>query len=396
MHAALPPRRGSHGHPFRGPRARAIARALSLVMVAALACLAPLRGFAQAARSGQAAGTPIVLGQTLALTGPGAALGVPYFQGAKLYIDRINAAGGIQGRRLELVTVDDQGQSANTVRHTRALVDQGALALFGYLGAPQVTAAYAVIKDTDVLMFAPLSAADELRGALFPNIFTLRPGYAEEAAAITRHAETLGARRLGIVHANDGEAQAALDSAERTMTSLGANLVARAALPKGVDTVLAARPESVLVIAEPAAAAGAIQALRAKGFHGPIYGFSTTGESLLAEQLGPAGAGVMVVRVVPRSDNARLPVVRELQEAAAAAGVGKPNVYMLEGYLAARTLTEALRRTSPPLTRARLRKALESLDDVSLGGFRVHFVDARVGSKLVALSLIDSQGRVRE
>lgn len=395
MQAALPPHRAPTPRPWLG---RAV-RALLPAMVAALACIAPLQGLAQAhgnaARNAAAAG-PIVLGQSVALTGPGAALGMPFYQGAKLQFDRVNATGGIQGRPVNLVTLDDQGQPANTVRHTRSLMDQGALALFGYLGAPQVAAAYAVIKDSDLLMFAPLTAADEFRGSLYPNLYALRPGYAEEAAAITRHAETLGARRLGIVHASDGEAQAALDSAERTMTSLGANLVARAALPAGVDTVLAARPESVLVIAEPVAAAAAIQALRAKGFRGPVYGFSTTGESLLADQLGPAGAGVMVVRVVPRSDNERLPVVRELREAAAAAGMGKPNVYMLEGYLAARVLTEALRRLPPPLTRARLRKALDSLDDLNVGGFRVHFTDSRVGSRLVTLSLIDSQGRVRE
>ena len=129
---------------------------------------------------------------------------------------------------------------------------------------------------------------------------------------------------------------------------------------------------------------------------GPIYGFSNTGESLLAEELGPSGAGVVLVRVVPKSDNARLAVVRELQAEAAAAKLGKPNVYMLEGYLAARVLTEALRRIPRDPTRAKLKKAIESLDDVNLGGFRIHFSDDRVGSKLVELSLIDSQGRVRE
>lgn len=343
----------------------------------------------------QAQGGAIVLGQSLALTGRGSVIAVPYHQGAKLFFDRLNASGGIHGRRIELATLDDQGDPARTAANTKQLMDQGVLALFGYVGSPQVTAAYPAIKDTDLLLFAPLSAADEFRGALYPNLYALRPGYSEEAAAITRHAETLGARRLGILHAADGEAMAALDAAERTMTSLGANLVAKGPLPAGLDPVIAARPESVLVIAEPAGAAAAIKAVRARGFRGPIYGFSTTGESLLAEQLGPAGAGVMVVRVVPRSDDARLPVVRALQEAAGAAGLGKPNVYMLEGYLAARAMAEALRRAPQP-TRARLRKALDGLDDVSLGGFRVHFSQGRVGSRLVELSLIDSQGRVRE
>jgi len=105
---------------------------------------------------------------------------------------------------------------------------------------------------------------------------------------------------------------------------------------------------------------------------------------------------VVVVRVVPKSDSAKVAVVRDLQADAQAAKAGKPNVYMLEGYLAAQVFTEALRRVSRDPTRAKLRKALESLDDLSVGGFRVHFASERVGSKLVELSLIDSQGRVRE
>ncbi|MFD0669054.1 ABC transporter substrate-binding protein [Ramlibacter sp. MAHUQ-53] len=364
----------------------AIATWARAAMVAALTLAGPLA---------QAQGGAIVLGQSLALTGPGSVIAAPYHQGARLFLERLNATGGIQGRRIELLTLDDQGDPARTAAHTRKLMDQGVLALFGYVGSPQVTAAYPILKDSDLLLFAPLSAADEFRGALYPNVYALRPGYSEEAAAITRHAETLGARRLGILHAADGEALAALDAAERTMTGLGANLVARAPVAGGLDKLVAARPESVLVIAEPGAAAAAIKALRAKAFRGPIYGFSTTGESLLADLLGPAGAGVVVVRVVPRSDDARLPVVRALHESAGAAGLGRPNVYMLEGYLAARAMAEALRRAPQP-TRAKLRKALESLDDMNLGGFRVHFAGARVGSRLVELSLIDSQGRVRE
>jgi branched-chain amino acid transport system substrate-binding protein len=105
---------------------------------------------------------------------------------------------------------------------------------------------------------------------------------------------------------------------------------------------------------------------------------------------------VVVVRAVPKSDGTRVAVVRELQEDAAAAKLGKPNVYMLEGYIAARVYAEALRRVGKDLTRAKLKKAIDGLDEVSIGGFRVHFTEDRVASRLVELSVIDSQGRVRE
>lgn len=340
--------------------------------------------------------TSVTIGQSIALTGAGAALAVPFHQGAKLYFDRINAAGGVAGRKIELATLDDAGVPATAAANTAKLLDQGVLALFGYYGSAQVTAAYPAIKDTEVIMFAPMAGADELRGALYPTVYSLRPGYSEEAAAITRHAETLGARKLVIMHAADSESMAALESAERTMSSLGANLLAKVPL-EAVDKAVAARPESLLVISDSRGAAKAVRELRTKGFRGPIYGFSNTGESLLAQELGPVGAGVVVVRVVPKSDNARFAVVRELQADAAQAKLGKPNVYMLEGYIAARAFTEALRRVSgKDLSRARLKKAVDGLDDVNIGGFRVHFADDHVGSKMVELSLIDSQGRVRE
>jgi branched-chain amino acid transport system substrate-binding protein len=365
------------------------------VMVAALALPGLASGQEGVSKSG------IVIGQSVALTGPGSSLAVPFHQGAKMYFDRVNAGGGIQGRKIELVTLDDRGNSQLAVANTKKLLDQGVLALFGFYGSPQVTAIYPQIKDSDVLLFAPMAAADEFRGAMYGNVFSVRPGYAEEAAAIARHSETLGAKRLGILHATDSESLAALDSALRTMGSLGSNVVANAAVPSGavanaVDKILAAKPESVLVIGDANGAAAAVRDLRAKGFRGPIYGFSNTGESLLAEELGPAGAGVVVVRVVPKSDTAKVAVVRELMADAQAAKIGKPNVYMLEGYIAARVFAEALRRIPRDPTRARLRKSLEALDDVNLGGFRVHFADDRVASKLVELSLIDSQGKVRE
>ena len=359
-------------------------------MVAALA----LSALASHAQDGISKST-VTLGQSAALTGPSATLGLPFTQGAKLYFDRLNNAGGINGRRIELVSLDDMGSPEQAAANTKKLLSQGVFSLFGYVGSPQVTAINAQLNSADVLLFGAMAGADELRGSLYPNVYSIRPGYSEEAAVITRHAETLGMRKLAIVHAKDAESMAALDSAERTMTSLGANLLIKAPL-ESLDKALAVKPQSVLVISDPKGAATSIRDLRTKGYKGPIYGFSNTGESLLAEQLGTTGAGVVLVRVTPRSDNAKSTLVRELLADTAAAKLGKPNVYMLEGYIAAWAYTEALRKAGKEPTRARLRKALDGLQEMNLGGFRVHFDGDRVGSKLVELSLIDGTGRVRE
>jgi branched-chain amino acid transport system substrate-binding protein len=357
-----------------------------------LACLL-LGPFAQAQDG--VSKSAVTLGQSVALTGPSATLGLPFAQGARLYFDRLNASGGVNGRKIELVSMDDAGNPDQTAANTKKLLSQGVLSLFGYYGSPQVTAVNGQLKESDVVLFGSMAGADELRGLQYPNVYSIRPGYAEEAAVITRHADTLGMKKLAIVHAKDAESLTALEAAERTMTSIGANLLVKTPLD-GLDKALAAKPQSVLVISEPKGAAAAIRELRAKGYKGPIYGFSNTGESLLAEQLGTVGAGVVLMRVVPRSDNAKSTLVRELLADSAAAKLGKPNVYMLEGYIAAWAYTEALRKASSQPTRAKLRKALDGLQEVNLGGFRIHFDGDRVGSKLVELSVIDGVGRVRE
>ena len=369
-------------------------RRITLLKKAFMVALLALPGLAMAAPDGVSKST-ITLGQSVALTGPSSALGVPFAQGAKLYFDRLNGAGGVNGRQIELATLDDMGSPAQAVLNTKKLLGQGVLSLFGYYGSPQVTAVNAQLKEADVLLFGSMAGADELGGSLFPNVYAVRPGYSEEAAVITRHAETLGMKKLAIVHAKDAESMAALESAERTMTSLGANLLVKTPLD-GIDKAVASKPQSMLVISEPTGAAAAIRELRAKGYKGPIYGFSNTGESLLADKLGSSGAGVVLMRVVPRSDNAKSTLVREMLADAAAAKLGKPNVYMLEGYIAAWAYTEALRKAGKEPTRAKLRKAIDAMQELNLGGFRIHFDDGRVGSKMVELSLIDSLGRVRE
>ncbi len=339
---------------------------------------------------------PIVLGQSVALTGPNAPMAVPFSEGARLYFARINAAGGLDGQRIDLQMADDAGEEARTLANTTRFLEQGVLALFGYYGSPQVIAAYPAIKNRDLILFGPMASADELRGAVYPNVYSIRPGFAEEAAAVTRHADTLGTKRLAVLYGPDSESLFALDSAQRTTTAMGANLVASLPIAQ-VAQALAQKPQAFLVLGDAASAGKGIREIRSKGFRGPIYGFSNTGESLLAEQLGPVGAGVVVVRVTPKPDNARSPLVREFMADAAAAG-RKPNVYMLEGYIAARTLVEALRlaQRTPPLNTAGLRRAIESLSNLDMGGMRIHFAGERVGSRMVDLSLIDSQGRVRE
>ncbi|MBW8722921.1 MAG: ABC transporter substrate-binding protein, partial [Polaromonas sp.] len=166
------------------PAFRALA---NITMVAALSVAAAAGVNAQDKAQDGVSKTAITLGQSLAMTGAGTTLATPFGQGARLYFDRVNAGGGINGRKVELVTLDDAGNPETTAANTKKLIEQKVFALFGYYGSPQVTAINPLLKDTDILLFAPMAGADELRGSLYPNVYSVRPGYSEEAAVITRH-----------------------------------------------------------------------------------------------------------------------------------------------------------------------------------------------------------------
>ena len=77
-----------------------------------IALLSGISLSAHAQTAGGVSRTAIAIGQTTALTGASSALALPFHQGAKLYFDRINAAGGINGRNINLIVIDDGGNPA--------------------------------------------------------------------------------------------------------------------------------------------------------------------------------------------------------------------------------------------------------------------------------------------
>ncbi|MFM7331390.1 MAG: ABC transporter substrate-binding protein, partial [Brachymonas sp.] len=182
--------------------------------------------------------TSITIGQTTALTGAAATLALPFHQGARLYFERINAAGGINGRTINLVSMDDAGNAATAKANAQKLIQSGAFALFGSYGTAATTAVNEVIKDGNVIVFAPQTSSDELHGANFPSLYFIRPGDSEQGMAVIRHAETLGMRKLAIVHATDAEAVSSAEAAERSMNALGANLSSKRPLAQ-LDQALA-------------------------------------------------------------------------------------------------------------------------------------------------------------
>jgi ABC-type branched-subunit amino acid transport system substrate-binding protein len=346
--------------------------------------------------------TPIVLGQSAAFSGPAAQLGIQFYQGAKLYLDQYNAVPG--HRDVEIKFLDDGYEPERTAANTQKLISEDAFALFGYIGTPTSMAALPMAVKDKVPFIAPFTGAMALREPFNRNVFHLRASYNDETALIVKQLTHLGLKKIAVFYQNDAYGKAGLDGATLALAQLDLKPVALATVERNsvdvaaaVKTITAAKPDAVIQVSAYNSCAAFIREARKLGFGGTFYNVSFVGTQALSDALGKDGAGVVVTQVVPSPYSPSNAITREFNDAAKkAGGATKPNFSSMEGYLAAKVLTEGLRRAPGKLTRDGLIQGLESIDRQQFGGFEVSFSPKNhVASKFVELSMLTGDGRIR-
>jgi branched-chain amino acid transport system substrate-binding protein len=360
---------------------------------AATAALA-LPAWAQAQR--------IVLGQSAAFSGPASALGEQFKKGAQFYFDRVNARGGVNGRTIELQSLDDGYEPERCAANTRKLIDSGVFALFGYIGTPTSLAALPLATSAKVPFIAPFTGADALRLPFNRYAFHVRASYADETAEIVKQVTAVGIKRIGVFYQNDSYGKSGLDGVTRALAPLGLTPAGMGtverntvAVDAAVKSIVASRAEAIVQISAYKSCAAFIRAARLAGFGGTFYNVSFVGTQALADELKTDGAGVLISQVMPFPYTASLPITREFQAAAAKGGV-HVNYSSLEGYLAAKVFTEGLRRTQRSPSQDQMIDALESIQRQDFGGFLVDFGPRdHVASTFVDLSMLTGDGKVR-
>lgn len=348
--------------------------------------------------------TRLVLGQSAPFTGPAAQLGIQFNRGAKLYFEQVNAQGGINRRLVELVHADDGYEPDRCAENTRKLIADDAFALFGYIGTPTSVVALPLATAAKVPFFGPFTGAMALRQPFNRYAFHLRASYNDETALIVKQLTTLGLQRIAVFYQNDAYGKAGLDGVTLALGKINMKPVALATVERNsvdvapaIKTLLAASPDAIVQISAYKSCAAFIRAARTAGYGGTFYNVSFVGTQALADELGKVGAGVAVTQVVPSPYNSARPIAREFVEAVKKAGGDyQANFSSMEGYLAAKVITDGLRRAGAKPTRESLIAGLESLSNQSYGEFSVSFSPTdHVASRFVELSMLTGDGRVR-
>jgi ABC-type branched-subunit amino acid transport system substrate-binding protein len=356
-------------------------------------------------------------GQSAPVSGPGQQIGLEYQRGLRLAFDAANAGGGVQGKKLELLTRDDGYSPDRAAANTQQLIgDEGAMALLGYVGGDSIFRCASMAAKEGVPFIAPLSGAESLRQQPSRWVQFMRPSLKAECGLIARTLATSGFNRIGVLVQNDLDGEGGFQSLEQALKDAGLPppiAVGRVSRPGMADEALMLResrasartlfytnPTAVVCLASYQATASVLRGIRELGYRGAVYATSLSGPTAIAQLLGPQTVGLSVTQVMPSPFDVSRPLVLSYQQQLKdSAPTASPDYVSFEGYVVGSVIVQALKRMPRGGGRAQLMSALDGLasgSGLDLGGVVLHWESAtRQMACEVSLTILDASGRPR-
>lgn len=377
-----------------------------LAMWIALGC-ATLVG-AQYARAEQ-----IVVGQVAPLSGVEASQGRAYAMGMQFAFNAVNKSGGINGHTFTLVSKDDGGRSEETVKLTRQLLaEHKPILLAGYFGSRGLSELISSgILERERISLLGYRSAEINREP--PWLYNVRANLSDELSTMAAHLATIGLTRLGLLYEEGPTAPTLVAVAEEFARRSNATIVSKASYETGstrvsdaIDVFIRDKPQAIILVCGGAACTRFIEQYRGEAGAAQLFVHSGADMERVTKEIAEsrlafvssAMQGVSIAQVVP-SPYRVSKLARELNDAFDKSDKsGVPVSYVLmEGYIAAKVVVEAVRRQGMRPTRSGMTSSLESIDNLDLGGYVVDFKHGlRRGSTFVELTIISGTGRIRQ
>lgn len=342
----------------------------------------------------------ILLGQTGILSGP---LGVSvkeYTAGAQLVFSEINANGGVAGRQIKLLSLDDELRPDLAVANYRRLLEEHKVfAFFGCVGSGTTAAAANILKESGAPSIGCYAVADSAREKVRGMAYSVRATSGREVLKLVQQLKTLGVNRLAAAGLDNAGGNEVLQLIEQTTVKEGLIFTDKVLVkPNGSNAQQAGRsltdadPQAVLLYLSGTLSGGLIDGMRKSGSDAAFYGTSIVQGPALAKSLGKGAHGVVISQVMPypwRVTDTEIYRFTKLCERAKL----DVSYVTLEGYINGRVMAEALTRAGRPLTHSKLLAALRSLR-MRIAGMDIDFTDplALAGSHFVDLVLVTANG----
>ena len=323
----------------------------------------------------------ILLGQSLPLSGPSAQIGKKYQAGAQAWFNEVNRKGGINGKKIRLISLDDQYEPELTIINTKRLLEKpNLLALFGYVGTPTTKEILPFIEERKIPLIAPLTGASILRDKDLKMVVNLRASYQMEIDKIVESLVRNARQKIAIIYQDDAFGKDGLKSAESALKKHGLKPIAIATVQRNsaqiqsaLQVLTSSQPNAIIIISTYVSSAALSRELLQRDVKAQIMNVSFVGTRALEQSL-PVGLanGIGVSQVVPFPWDRWIPVVADYQRLMrmnnSSARFGFTS---LEGFMAAKLITEGIKRVQGPLTKESLITSLKSIKKVDLGGFQL-------------------------
>ncbi len=348
----------------------------------------------------------ITLGMTSPFTGTNGVYGTDMRQVIQTYFDQVNKAGGVNGRKINLVALDDGYETDRAVANTKTLINEKNVfaLLASYGSSPTTEAMNTVFGPAKVPLVGTISGAGSLREPISQNpngryMFNVRASYADETEAIVNQLVSLGLKNIAVFYQNDGFGKSGLDGvtvalkkhnlAPTVAATVERNSVDVAA---AVEAIAKGKPQAVVMVTLYKPTAAFVKAMKKAGQSPMFMTLSPVGTEQLVAELGPDARGIGISQVMPYPFNDIVPMVRDYQKLVGAkAGY---SYYGIEAYAMARVMVDALKRMGKDPSREKLMAALESTS-LDMGGLKVAYsATNRQGSRFVELTVIGPGGKV--
>lgn len=348
----------------------------------------------------------ITLGMTSPFTGTNGVYGTDMRQVIQTYFDQVNKAGGVNGRKINLVALDDGYETDRAVANTKSLIEEKNVfaLLASYGSSPTTEAMNKVFGPAKVPLVGTISGAGSLREPISQNpngryMFNVRASYADETEAIVNQLVSLGLKNIAVFYQNDGFGKSGLDGVtvalkKHNLAPTVAATVERNSVDvtAAVEAIAKAKPQAVVMVTLYKPTAAFVKAMKKAGQSPMFMTLSPVGTEQLVAELGPDARGIGISQVMPYPFNDIVPMVRDYQKLVGAkAGY---SYYGIEAYAMARVMVDALKRMGKDPSREKLMAALESTS-LDMGGLKVAYsATNRQGSRFVELTVIGPGGKV--
>jgi len=348
----------------------------------------------------------ITMGMSSPFSGPNGAYGTDMREVIERYFDQVNKSGGVNGRKINLVALDDGYETDRTVANTNTLInDKKVFGLMAFYGSsPTTEAMNKVFGPARVPLVGTISGAGTLREPISQNpgsnyMFNIRASYANETEAIVNQLVSLGLKNIAVFYQNDGFGKSGLDGVTTALKKHNLAPTVAATVERNsvevkpaVEAIAKANPQAVVMVTLYKPTAAFVTAMKKAGQNPMLMTLSPVGTEQLVAELGADARGIGISQVMPYPWNSVVPMVRDYQKL-----IGNKtgySYYGIEAYVTARITVDALRKAGKDLTREKYIAALESTN-ADLGGFTVAFSGTnRQGSRFVEMTVVGPGGKV--